>query len=52
VVHSYSDHDAFEVEFVTGEGKTIVVLTVKKEDIRAIGGKEGMHVRQLEQVAV
>jgi hypothetical protein len=52
VVYSYRDRDAFEVEFVTGEGKTIALLTLSKEDIRAIGGKEVMHVRQLEQAAV
>lgn len=39
VVHSYRRGDAFEVEFVTGEGKTIALLTLTKEDIRPIDGK-------------
>jgi len=52
VVHTYQGRDAFEVEFVTGEGKTVALLTLSKADIRAIGGREVMHVRQLEQAAI
>lgn len=52
VVYSYRDREAFEVEFVRGDGKTIALLTLSKQDIRAIGGKEVMHVRQLDRAAV
>jgi len=47
VVHCYQNDVAFEVEFVTGEGKTIAVLTLTAEDIRTIQGKEILHVREL-----
>jgi len=49
VVHCYKDGDAFEVEFVTGEGETIAVLTLNKKDIRPIGSRDVLHVRELEQ---
>lgn len=47
VVHCYEDNLAFEVEFVTGEGETVALLTLPREDIRPIGRKEILHVRQL-----
>ena len=47
VVHGYKDHQAFEVEFVTGEGETVALLTLTREDIRPIGRKEILHVREL-----
>jgi hypothetical protein len=34
VVHCYADSKAFEVEFVTAEGRTIAVLTLTLDDIR------------------
>lgn len=49
VVHCYGDRAAFEVEFVTAEGKTVAVLTLTGEDIRPLGSKEILHVRQLGQ---
>jgi hypothetical protein len=51
VVHCYGDGAAFEVEFVTAEGKTIALLTLDQADIRPIGGREVLHVRELAQVA-
>jgi hypothetical protein len=50
VVHCYKDGAAFEVEFVTAEGKTIALLTLDRADIRPIGGREVLHVRELAQV--
>lgn len=41
VVHGYADSQTFEVEFVTGEGKTIAVVTLAKSDIRP----KILHVR-------
>ena len=49
VVHHYSDGAAFEVEFVTAEGKTVAVLTLTDKDVRPLGNKEILHVRQLSQ---
>ena len=51
VVHCYGDGAAFEVEFVTAEGGTIALLTLTQVDIRPIGGREVLHVRELAQVA-
>ena len=47
VVHCYADHTAFEVEFVTAEGKTIAVLTVTEADVRPMGSGEILHARAL-----
>ncbi len=51
IVHRYKEGKAFEVEFVNAEGETIAVLTLEKERIRPITGKEILHVRRLEMVA-
>ena len=51
VVHSYEGGSAFEVEFVTGHGDTISVLTLEEADIRPIGGREVLHARELLQAA-
>jgi hypothetical protein len=34
VVHCYTNGMAFEVEFVTAEGKTVALLTLAPQDIR------------------
>ena len=47
VVHTYQDGHAFEVEFVTAEGTTVAVLTLEPTDIRPVGGREILHVREL-----
>jgi uncharacterized protein DUF4926 len=47
VVHCYKDGATFEVEFVTGEGETIAVLTLTHHDIRAMHNQEILHVRAL-----
>jgi len=51
VVHCYGDGVAFEVEFVTAEGRTIALLTLDPADIRLSGGREVLHVRELARVA-
>ena len=48
VVHRYKEEIAFEVEFVNAEGETIAVLTLDRDSIRPITGKEILHVRSLE----
>jgi hypothetical protein len=47
VVHCYADGKTFEVEFVTGEGKTVAVITLSKADIRPMHREEILHVRAL-----
>jgi hypothetical protein len=47
VVHCYKDGVTFEVEFVTGEGTTIAVLTLSQQDIRLMHAREILHVRAL-----
>ena len=38
---------AFEVEFVTGRGRTFAVLTLPAEDVRPVRGDEILHARAL-----
>jgi hypothetical protein len=45
VVHCYSGGKAYEVEFVTGEGKTVAVITLEQSDIRPMRRQEILHVR-------
>jgi hypothetical protein len=47
VVHRYTDREAFEVEFVTAEGKTVAVLTLTEGDIRPMASGEILHAREL-----
>jgi len=42
-VHCYADGKAFEVEFVTAEGRTLAVLTLDFSSIRATANKEILH---------
>lgn len=46
VVHCYEDNQAFEVEFVTGAGETIAVLTLARQDVRPMGRADILHARQ------
>jgi hypothetical protein len=50
VVHVYPEAKAYEVEFMTGAGKTIAVLTLRPPDIRPIAA-EILHARSYEQIA-
>lgn len=45
VHHLHADRETVEVEFVTAEGRTIAVLTLRYEDIRSIADREILHVR-------
>lgn len=45
VVHIYNKDKALEVEFIKADGKTITVLTLTPNDIRAIAKNEVLHVR-------
>jgi hypothetical protein len=48
VVHKYG-RGGFEVEFVTAEGKTIAILTLRKDYVRPLRGREILHVRDISQ---
>jgi hypothetical protein len=47
VVHRSGDGSFFEVEFVTGDGRTVVVLTLGASDLRAMAAGEIVHARRL-----
>lgn len=47
VVHRYEGGASYEVEFVTGEGRTVAVLTLAAEDLRQLADREILHVRDL-----
>jgi len=46
VVHCHPD-DSYEVEFVSGEGDTVAVITLPGSDLRPIEPREILHVRTL-----
>jgi hypothetical protein len=50
VVHCYEDGAAYEVEFVTAEGKTLAVLTLTPADIKPFAGTQILHIRELTSV--
>lgn len=47
VVHVYKEAAAYEVEFVTAEGRTVAVLTLGAADIRPMTNTEILHVREM-----
>ena len=51
VVHCYADGNAYEVEFVTAEGRTIAVLTLNLNDVRLMSSREILHVREVDSQA-
>ena len=52
IVHGYTDVQAWKVEFVTAEGRTVAVLTLTRADIRPMGSQEILHLRELSQTGV
>lgn len=50
-VHTYKDKKAIEAEFLTADGKTIAVLTLKISDVRPIARDEILHVREFASFA-
>ncbi len=46
IVHRHSE-TSFEVEFVSGEGDTVAVVTLSAGDLRPIDAREILHVRNL-----
>lgn len=52
VVHCYKDNAAFEVEFLTAEGKTVALLMLATDEIRPRLSSEILHVREVESASV
>lgn len=50
VVHCYKGGESFEVEFITGQGKTVAVVTLNMKDVRLMLDKEILHARKLQTV--
>jgi hypothetical protein len=48
IVHCHGDGEHFEVEFVTAEGQTMALLTLKGSDIRRMQKSEILHARKVE----
>lgn len=46
VVAVYSGGNAFEVEFVDGDGTTVALLTLESSQVRSIQAGELLHTRQ------
>ncbi|MCX6925339.1 MAG: DUF4926 domain-containing protein [Verrucomicrobia bacterium] len=46
VVHVYKDGKAYEVEFLTLDGRTAAVVTLEAEQVRPVGNREITHARQ------
>ena len=47
VIHLYRDGQAYEVEFLTLEGKTAAVITLEASQVRPVGKREITHAREL-----
>ena len=48
VVHCYKSSVAFEVEFITGKGETLAVVTLESKDVRPMHPNEILHAREIE----
>ena len=47
IVHVYEGQQAYEVEFASGGGDTLAVLTLAATDVRRIAQHEILHVRTI-----
>jgi ATP-dependent exoDNAse (exonuclease V) alpha subunit len=47
VVHIYRQGEAFEVEFMTLDGRTVAIVTLPASHVRAISNRDVTHVREL-----
>ncbi len=51
VVEIYGDHEGYELEFMTKDGRTIAVETLMPDQVRAMSGRDLWHVRELTPMA-
>ena len=47
VVHVYKDGQAYEVEFLTLDGRTAAVVTLEASQVRPVGRRDITHTREL-----
>ncbi len=47
VVFVHRNNEAYEVEFIAGDGNTVGVVTLKPEDIRRLDASEILHARRI-----
>ena len=47
IVFIHGEGQAYEVEFMTANGRTIAVLTLNANDIEAVSGEQVLHARKL-----
>jgi len=47
VVHLYKDGEAYEVEFLTLDGRTAAVTTLESSQVRAVTARDITHTREL-----
>jgi len=52
IVHCYKDNKAFEVEYITADGRTVALLTLEPKEIRPLKNREVLHVRELTELVV
>jgi hypothetical protein len=45
VVHIYEGGAAYEVEFITGDGRTLALQTLQQDEIRQLTEREILHTR-------
>lgn len=50
VVHLYRDGEAYEVEFVTLDGHTASIVTLKVAQVRPVTRRDLTHTRELQTV--
>jgi uncharacterized protein DUF4926 len=50
VVHVYRDGQAYEVEFLTLDGRTAAVVTLESDQVRPVGQREITHAREMAAV--
>jgi Domain of unknown function (DUF4926) len=47
VVHVHGEGEAYEVEFVAGDGCTLGLVTLKPEEIRRLDARDILHARSI-----
>ena len=48
VVFVYRGGEAYEVEFVTADGRTVAVETLRAEQVEPFAGRQILHARKLQ----
>ena len=47
IVHVYPDQQSYEVEFISGAGETVAVVTLNPTDVRRLDDSEILHARRI-----